>query len=573
MKAEGVFLVALVGLVSGQRPQVTLPDLGTMEGYFGESFISNRSFYHFKGIPFAKPPIGNLRFQPPQPVEPWTGILDAHSNIGNECPQSFSVLNWQGALQSRADDDDLNKAKEPEDCLYIQVYSPNIDPTANLPVVVFIHGGAFFSGSSRIYGGNKFMDHDVVLVVPHYRLGPLGFLSLQTDEIPGNAGMLDQVEALKWIQKYISFFGGNPNQVTVMGESAGAVSASLLNVSPLSTNLFQQYITQSGTALASWGIDPDPVTAAIDVAFRANCTNSEITALTQCLMTVEPSELNAAYMEYLTAETRQGRSGIGGSAPVVQKAGSVRFLEKSPHEIFASGDYNGKPAIFGANKHEGTQPYFFLHTFYLAPRNLTEDVEFLSRGVTRLFLNFHGVGTDQGDTLAIATENTYYGVNNMGNLTLLWPGIIDFSSNMQIKGPTFGNAEFNIAKGAPTYLYSFHFDGSRSLYPITAPFSPIPGGVCHGNEMILQFSIPTFGTNTEDEVVSNQLLTLWANFITYGDPTPVSSPVEGIPTWPRLESRDGSYLVINSTSSILQDYTRVEYFVSINENFPNNIMN
>ncbi|XP_059468441.1 bile salt-activated lipase-like [Neocloeon triangulifer] len=570
MKVAGFLVVFLVSLARGQGPLVTLPGLGTLEGFTGGSFISDRLFYRFRGIPFAKPPVGNLRFKPPQPVEPWTGILDAHSSFGNGCPQGSGGRTWQGVLENYVEND-FNKALEPEDCLYIQVYSPNIDPTANLPVVVFIHGGAFNTGSSRLYGGNKFMDHDVVLVVPHYRLGPLGFFSLHTDEIPGNAGMLDQVEALKWVQKYISYFGGNPNKVTVMGESAGGVSTSLLNLSPLSTNLFQQYITQSGTALTTWGIDPDPIRSATEIAFLANCTNPEINALTQCLMTVEPSVISGAYMDYLTYEVKQGRSGIGGSAPVVQRAGSVKFLEKSPKEIFRSGEYNAKPAIFGANKHEGTMPYFYMHAYYMKPNNLIDDVEFLSRGVTRLFFGFLGVFTDQGDTLALATENTYLGAQNMGNLNLITPGLIDLSSNMYIKGSTIENAEFNAAKGAPTYLYSFHFDGSRSLYPLFAPFSPIPGGVCHGNEMILQFSIPTYGTNAQDDVVSNQMLTLWANFIKYGDPTPVSSPVEGIPTWPRLENRDGSYLVINSTSSILQDYTRVEYFVSIDENFPNNV--
>jgi carboxylesterase type B len=130
-----------------------------------------------------------------------------------------------------------------------------------LPVVVFFHGGAFSTGSSRLYGGNKFMEHEVVLVVPHYRLGPLGkkspeknpkhnlkhqryvgFLSLHNDEIPGNAGMLDQVEALRWVQRYISNFGGDPSRVTIMGESAGGVSTSMLNLSPLSTGIILDII-------------------------------------------------------------------------------------------------------------------------------------------------------------------------------------------------------------------------------------------------------------------------------------------------------------------------------------------
>ncbi|CAB3383498.1 Hypothetical predicted protein [Cloeon dipterum] len=537
----------------------------------GNSFISDRQFYHFRGVPFAKPPVDDLRFKAPQPVEPWAGVLDAHSNFGHRCPQAGPaglVATWQGTLEESLDAE--SRAEEAEDCLFLQIYSPNIDPAANLPVVVFIHGGAFMTGSSRLFGGNKFMDHDVVLVVPHYRLGPLGFLSLHTDEIPGNAGMLDQVEALRWVQKYISYFGGNPNQVTLMGESAGAVSTSLLNLSPLSTGLFQQYITQSGTALANWAVDTDPINAAIEIGRRANCTDSEINALTACLKTASVSDLVLAYMGYLTSEVQEGRNGIGGSAPVIQQAGAVRFLEKSPREIFASGEYSAKPAIFGGNKHEGTMPLHFMYGNYLKPNDLLEDEQFMSREVTRLFLNFLGIHNDQGDTLAIGVEDTYLGRDKMGNFTLIMPGLIDLSSNIHIKGPTFGNAEYNAAKGAPTYLYSFHFDGSRSMFSYIAPLSPFPGGVAHGNEMILQFSMPTFSTNEQDDIVSNQLITLWVNFIKYGNPTPAENPVDGIPTWPLWTIRKGPYMVINSTSSVMQDFSRTEYFVAINEDFPNN---
>ncbi|KAG8235962.1 hypothetical protein J437_LFUL018077, partial [Ladona fulva] len=102
-----------------------------------------------------------------------------------------------------------------------------------MPVMVFFHGGAYAGGSANVYGGSRLMDKDVVLVVPHYRLGPLSFLSLQTDEIAGNAGLLDQVLALKWVQKHISAFGGNPKEVTIFGESAGAASVSYLMLTPL----------------------------------------------------------------------------------------------------------------------------------------------------------------------------------------------------------------------------------------------------------------------------------------------------------------------------------------------------
>ncbi|CAB3381263.1 Hypothetical predicted protein [Cloeon dipterum] len=562
------FILVLARGTHGQGPQVTLPGLGTMEGFIGNSFISDRPFNHFRGVPFAQPPIDNLRFQAPQPVQPWSGVLDTHTSFGHRCPQVgiAGFDSWHTEVEnlvygSRAENE------TGEDCLYLQVYSPNLDPAANLPVIVFFHGGAFATGSSRLYGGNKFMDHDVVLVVPHYRLGPLGFFSLHTDEIPGNAGMLDQVEALRWVQSYISFFGGDPNKVTIMGESAGGASTSLLNLSPLSSNLFQQYISQSGTAQASWVIDTEPIRAVQEIATIAGCPSTETTALTECLKTIDYQVLNDAQVTFIAAEQKAGRTGFAGSSPVVQTAGAVRFLEQLPIDIYESGNYIGKPAIFGANKHEGTLVYHYLYRGFLEANGLLNDTQYMKRGITRLFMSYFDI-KDQGDTLAIAIEDTYFGRQNMGDFAAMTPGVIDFTANMFIKGAVYGLAEFNAAKGSPTYLYSFHYDGSRSLFPFYAQNSPIPGGVCHANELILQFTMPSFTTNDQDKVVSNQIVSLWANFATYGNPTPESSPVAGIPTWPSWTADDGSYLVINITSSILQDYARNDYFVSINENFP-----
>ncbi|XP_059484238.1 uncharacterized protein LOC132201785 [Neocloeon triangulifer] len=569
-----ILILVNVNVSQGQNPQVTLPGLGTLEGYTGKAYISDRPYFHFRGVPFAQPPVDALRFKAPQPVQSWDGILDAHSSFGGRCPQigvAGRDAMWDSWM-TKVEDNIFGRAENEtkEDCLFLQVYSPNLDPSANLPVLVFFHGGAFATGSSRLYGGSKFLDHDVVLVVPHYRLGPLGFLSLHTDEIPGNAGMLDQVEALKWVQNYISYFGGNPNKVTVMGESAGGVSSSMLNLSPLSTNLFQQYISQSGSAIANWGLDLDPIRAASEIGTIAGCPSTEINALTACLQTIDVTTLNEAHATFAAMEQSVGRSGFAGCSPVVQKAGAVRFLERSPTAIVNSGEYNAKPGMFGATKHEGTLVYHFLYKGFLEPNGLVNDTEYMKRGITRTFLNFFDV-MDQGDTLAISVEKTFYGAQNMGDFAAMTPGVVDFTSNMFIKGPVYGNALYNTAKGAPSYLYAFHFDGSRTLFPFYAPNSPIRGGVCHANELILQFAMPTFTMNAEDKIISNQIVSLWANFVAFGNPTPSSNPVEGIPTWPAWTPSNDVYLVINSTSSIAQDYTNTEYFVAINENFPYNL--
>lgn len=196
----------------------------------------------WKGVPYAKPPIDDLRFRAPHPVDPWTGVYDATAfgpaALQPEDPM-MSMLEGEHAAMS-------------EDCLYLNIWSPAADEKRR-PVMVWIHGGAFMngSGSSALYDGSSFAANgDVVVVTFNYRLGIFGFLYLddETYAEAGNAGILDQVAALKWVKENIASFGGDPDQVTVFGESAGAMSIGILLAIPIAQGLFQQAILQSGAA-------------------------------------------------------------------------------------------------------------------------------------------------------------------------------------------------------------------------------------------------------------------------------------------------------------------------------------
>lgn len=147
-----------------------------------------------------------------------------------------------------------------EDCLYLNVYTPSILPLILLPVMIFIHGGSFKSGSGNeeIYGPDFLVKNEVILVTINYRLGVFGFLSLQSKNIPGNAGMKDQVAALKWVKSNIENFGGDPNNITIFGESAGAASVSFHLISPLTKGLFKRAIIQSGSANCWWAQALEP---------------------------------------------------------------------------------------------------------------------------------------------------------------------------------------------------------------------------------------------------------------------------------------------------------------------------
>lgn len=191
--------------------------------------------YQYKNIPYAKSPVGVLRFKKPVPYGSWSGVLNA-TEYGMSCAQS----------PGRAH---LTEEHFGEDCLFLNVFVPGrLSPAANKTVMVWIHGGGFETGSGSQYDGSVLALHDVIVVTINYRLGLLGFISANDDNLPGNYGMWDQLLALQWIKDNIASFGGNSNAITIFGESAGGMSVSLLALSPKSNGLFHRVIAQSGVA-------------------------------------------------------------------------------------------------------------------------------------------------------------------------------------------------------------------------------------------------------------------------------------------------------------------------------------
>ena len=221
--------------------------LGWVEGELRSNLLPEGSpYYAFHAIPYAEPPLKELRFKLPLAYNKTYGTFDDpypaqnNSDTNNKiCPQPKNVFTKVDVVD--------------EDCLHLSVYTPVLEINPLLPVLVWIHGGDFESGSGmyRYFGPERFMKNgDIVMVSINYRLGTLGFLSLGTEELPGNAGLWDQIEALKWIKKNIHSFGGNPGNITIMGESAGSWSVMYQLLSPKSAGLFQRVISQSGTPMS-----------------------------------------------------------------------------------------------------------------------------------------------------------------------------------------------------------------------------------------------------------------------------------------------------------------------------------
>ncbi|HYL69856.1 MAG TPA: carboxylesterase family protein, partial [Candidatus Dormibacteraeota bacterium] len=225
--ALGVLLTCQDGALAGPRDAngaVVRTSAGSIVGTEGAVRV-------FRGIPYAMPPLGVLRWRAPQPVKPWTGLRDA-SHFSDDCMQVPYVI--------------PTGQQAGEDCLTLSVWTPEHTGGANRPVLVYLYGGGFIGGSVAypLYDGTKLAAHGVVVVSVSYRVGILGFLAhpMLTAESPhhasGNYGLLDQIEALRWVKGNIAAFGGDPARVTVFGESAGAVSIAILMASPLARDLF-----------------------------------------------------------------------------------------------------------------------------------------------------------------------------------------------------------------------------------------------------------------------------------------------------------------------------------------------
>ncbi|XP_046988684.1 esterase FE4-like [Schistocerca americana] len=246
---------------------------GTIRGRMFETY-TDKPMYRFEGIPYAEPPVGDLRFQPPVKKSAWTGVKDTLT-AGPKCPQYSS-----------------GEAIGDEDCLYLSVFGPGT-PTRNgtlKNVMVFIHGGCFTggAGSARPY---YYVDQDVILVNINYRLGLLGFLSTGDEVVPGNMGLKDQTEALRWVQRNIQAFGGDPQKVTILGQSAGGASVHYHLLSSLSKGLYKSAIAMSGSALNPWAFTINATDRAVRFAKHLGYNGKSSTDLLNFFKSINASTL------------------------------------------------------------------------------------------------------------------------------------------------------------------------------------------------------------------------------------------------------------------------------------------
>lgn len=317
-----LILVLLVGC-TGKTVEI---DSGLIQG---ETQDGVETYF---GIPYATPPVGDLRWQAPQLVETWKKVKKT---------TAFSPI----CLQPQEIDPNTSEQEMSEDCLYLNIWTPANQE--NLPVMVWIHGGAFLvgSGSLDMYNGHNLASKGVVVVTINYRLGSLGFLA-HPDGLSGNYAFLDQLAALQWVQRNIEKFGGDPNKVTIFGESAGAMSTTTLMLSPLSENLFHRVIAQSGSPIINKYIFPDSP-GDLQKAFKVG-KQFEIALGCDSLVCMR----SKTGEELLVAANSTFKLAVGGLqfGPVVDG----NFLPDSPENLLSKGEFKKVPLLIGSNADEGT---------------------------------------------------------------------------------------------------------------------------------------------------------------------------------------------------------------------------
>ncbi|MGD9946986.1 MAG: carboxylesterase/lipase family protein [Desulfobulbus sp.] len=491
-----LFLIALplVVFADEQRSDVVQLDSGPIRGKV------EAGMRMFLGIPYAAPPIGELRWKPPQEVTPWTQVRNG-SEFEPSCPQ----LNQD------------EKGKYSEDCLYLNIWTPEKEPVEKLPVMFWIHGGAFNFGSASLpeYNGKNLAQKGVVVVTINYRLGPLGFLAhpLLSSESPqgtsGNYGLLDQIAALRWVQKNIVAFGGDPKRVTIFGQSAGSRSVSLLMISPLSAGLFHRAIAESGgPIIGSEYLSP---------SFNGNMANVSKMGLQLAarLGCDRAQDVLAAMRAKSAQEIVKGancNTSIFMDELFFAPVSDGWVLPHDPLAAYLGGEQHDVPIITGSTLNEGN--------IYLAQE---KD---LSIEKYTLFLKARFA-----DNFSKAFE--IFPALTAQDVAPALDKILTVAANAQ---PARLMAQSMEKKQSKAYLYQF------TRLPATALTRKL--GVHHGVELAYVFgNMPATENYTDtDKKLSAQIMNYWVNFAKIGNPNG-----RGLPNWPAYNRENDLNLEFGDT--------------------------
>lgn len=484
--------VAVAGLAIPQSAQAhhTSPATVTTESgpVTGTVAAGHRSF---QGIPYAAPPVGALRWASPRPHTRWSEPWDA-SRPGSTCPQTGDFLG--------------DKPSENEDCLTLNVTTPRRTANRPLPIMVWIHGGGFYSGSGDIYGAEQLaIRGDVVVVTVNYRLGVFGFLAHPSlnggasQQRSGNFGLEDQQAALRWVRRNAASFGGNPRSVTLFGESAGGVSTCAHLSAPGSAGLFHRAIVQSGPCAlttqwpyqdgGNWVARPRTTAEQVGLAFAAKLGCDGPATTVSCLRAKPAADLLAA---------SEGGHGFG---PVV--GGGV--LPVNPNHALATGRFNKVPVMHGTTRDEHQTFQAAIDEFSGHPATAaevrTELETVLGREKAARVLTRYPLGEYHNPSAALATIWTDYTWSCTGLST-----------------------DRLLAKSVPTYAFEFADEQAPWFSDWTPP--SFPTGAYHASELQYLFSgaYSAGKFSPTQQRLSDQMISYWTRFAHTGDPNGPTTP-------------------------------------------------
>ena len=499
-------------------------DAGALRGTQTGSAIA------FMGIPFARPPVGELRWEAPQSPTPWTEVRDA-TRPGHACTQSPAGL--VPFLAPMAQEYGSNYSEAPvdfsEDCLYLNVWTPSWPAKGALPVMVWLHGGSNRggSGSQSAYNGGSLTTRGVVVVTINYRLGVMGFFSHPelTAKSPrhssGNYGLLDQIAALAWVQKNIAQFGGDPQNVTLFGESAGAIDSAMLMTSPLATGLFRRVISESGPA------------------FNSAVTLSQAEAQGKAVADLAPGDPHTSPLERLRALpgaeveklVEQVKSKYGDTTSSFTMDGWV--LPQSPRDAFLKGAIQKVDLMIGLN---GREMSAFRVAAAAAQKASGNQKQAVDSGAVKQFSD---------------AARPYFGIwtkpvvaFHLADIVARRSAGFDQALNDTVGACPVG-AMASLTSDAGQHVFVYRFDRS------------VPGkgekelGAFHSLELPYVFGAehdPTWQWlpfTPDDAALSNLIQTYWTNFAKSGNPN-----AQGLPNWPQWSDSQKEFLEVGKDGAI-----------------------
>lgn len=483
------FIAAIVTVCSAviavaQQPAPVKVDEGLLQG------IHENGLTVYKGIPFAAPPVGELRWRAPQPPAKWDGTKQA---------VKFAPAPMQGGNPPSG---------KSEDCLYLNVWTPAKSVNEKIPVLVWIYGGGFSFGSTSEpgYSGDKLAQKGVILVSIAYRVGQLGFLTHPelSAESPshssGNYGLLDQIAALKWIQKNIAAFGGDPNKVTIFGESAGAISVSMLCASPLAKGLFHGAVSQSG---GSFG-PTRPVTFPGENMKTLKQAEAEGQTYVQ-----KAGVSSIAELRKISADKIPSGFGMAGGWPIID--GYV--IPDDQYTLYEAHKYNDVPVLIGYNSDEGAS--------FSPPKTPQDYID----GVKKRYGKFADdliKAYPAGENVVLKTARDLARDAAFGWHTWTW-------AKLQ-------------SKTGKSKVYYYYFD-QHPDYPENSPRYGY--GSPHGQDVAYVFAhVDASNTQTSksDLAISEAMATYWTNFAKYGNPNG-----GGLPEWPAFSNTQQVLMYFNQS--------------------------